>query len=119
MTNDGPTDSRFRIPGGTLQFNAERDTHFPYIYRIPTHALVHAPEYIKTIWIHIVDTSTEARMARANFEKSLSVPLGPNAFMDTYGLFPNLMSLLYLISFIRHRFIGTGTGYNIVRPAAY
>lgn len=97
MTNNGPTDERFHIPGGILLHHPERDARFPYIYEIATHALVHASDYIKTIWIHIVDTSMDARTARAKFEKSLSVPLGPNAIMNNYGTFPKLISFLYLI----------------------
>ena len=46
MTKDGPTDSRFWIPGGTLLYNAERDMRFPYIYKLDTHALVHSTEYM-------------------------------------------------------------------------
>ena len=87
MMKDGPTDHRFQIPGGILQYNPERDVHFPYIYEITTHALVHSPNYIKTILIHVVDTAIDARVKRANFEKTLSVPLGPNAIMDNYGEF--------------------------------
>ena len=82
-------ESGFQIPGGILQYNPERDARFPYIYEIPTHALVHSPEYIKKILIHVVDTSIEARIGHARFEKSLSVPLGPNANMDNHGRFLN------------------------------
>ena len=85
MTKDGPVDHRFQILGGTLKYNTKRDARFPYLYEIPTHALVHNPKYIKTILIHVVDTSVEALVTRAKFEKTLSVPLGPNAVMDNYG----------------------------------
>ena len=37
------------------------------------------------ILIHIVDTSREARIERAKFDNTLSVPLGPNALMEEYG----------------------------------
>jgi hypothetical protein len=87
MTKDGPTDGRFRIPGGTLLYNAERDVRFPYIYKLDTHALVHSTEYIKTILIHVVDTSINARETRAKFAHTLSVPLGPDAVMNKYGPF--------------------------------
>jgi hypothetical protein len=90
MTSDGPIDHRFRISGGTLKYKAERDDRFPYIYKITSHALVHMPERIKTILIHVVDTSMEALVAQAKFEKTLSVPLGPNALMDNYGQSWNL-----------------------------
>ena len=87
MIKDGPTDHRFKIHGGTLLYNTERDAHFPYIYKVDTHALVHSTEYIKTILIHIVDTSINARMTRATFAQTLSVPLGPDAVMNEYGPF--------------------------------
>jgi hypothetical protein len=95
MTKEGPKDHRFQIPGGTLQYNTERDARFPYIYKLTTHALVHSPEYFKTILIHIVDTSTDARVKHAKFVKTLSVPLGPNSIMNNYGLFPNLLIIFF------------------------
>jgi len=85
MNEDGPTDPRFRIPGGTLVYKQYRDARFPYLYAIPTHVLVHSPKYIKDILIHVVDTSVDDRKARANFEKRLSIPLGPNVLMEKYG----------------------------------
>ena len=100
MTNDGPLDHRFQILGSTLKYKADRDACFPYIYQITTHALVHALEHFPTILIHIVDTSVEALVARAKFEKSPSAPLGPNALMDNYGQFLNYISFGYLISLL-------------------
>ena len=85
MSKEGPGDPRFHISGGVLQYHPKRDSRFPYLYRIPTHALVHSPDYIKVILIHVVDTSLEARVRRAEFDKTLSVPLGPNALMHEYG----------------------------------
>lgn len=97
MRRDGPIDRRFQVPGGILLYKPERDSRFPYIYKIPTHALVHTPEYIKTILIHVVDTSIKARIERAKFEKTLSVPLGPNANMDNNGALANIIfSFIYL-----------------------
>jgi hypothetical protein len=84
MQKDGPIDSRFRVPGGTLRYNPEHDSRFPYIYEILTHALVHSPEHIRTILIHVVNTSIDDRKTCAEYEKMLSVPL-PNANMDNYG----------------------------------
>jgi hypothetical protein len=101
MTKDGPIDHRFRIPGGTLRYNAERDARFPYIFQVKTHTLVRS-EYFKTIWVHVVDTSIDARVARANFEKTLSVPLGPNCDMDHYGWSSNLIrSFNYFIILVQ------------------
>ena len=85
MLKEGPADPRFRIPGGTLLYHPERDEHFPYLYEIPSHVLVHSPQHIKKILIHVVDTSVNACKARANFEKMLTVPLGPDADMTNYG----------------------------------
>jgi len=85
MNEEGPDDHRFRVEGGTLQYYPERDSRFPYLYSLPTHALVHSPSYIMKILIHIVDTSREARIECAKFDNTLSVPLGPNALMEEYG----------------------------------
>lgn len=85
MNQDGPSDPRFEIPNGKLLYNAKRDARFPYIYEIPTHTLIHSPQHIKRILIHVVDTSEEARIACAKFEKTLSVPLGLNSLMTKYG----------------------------------
>jgi hypothetical protein len=90
MSQEGPSDPRFHIPGGILQYHPQRDARCPYLYRISTHALVHSPDQFKTILIHIVDTSPEARIRRAQFDEKLSVPLGPNALMDEYGTLSNI-----------------------------
>ena len=85
MNQDGPMDPRFRIPNGTLLYNPSRDERLPYLYSIPTHELVHSPQYFKKILIHVVDTSVDDRTTRAKYEKTLSVPLGPNDLMEKYG----------------------------------
>jgi hypothetical protein len=85
MNEDGPRDPRFKVQGGHLLHIPMRDCRFPYIYSLPKHALVHSPQYIKKIFIHIVDTSCEARMECAKFDHGLSVPLGPNSLMKEYG----------------------------------
>ena len=100
MNEDGPTDPQFQIPNGKLLYNAKCDAHFPYIYEIPTHTQVHSPQHIKKILIHIVDTSEEARITRAEFEKTLSVPLGPNNLMEKYGQYIQL--LLRIIVFLNN-----------------
>ena len=87
MNEEGPTDPRFRIPNGKLLYNATRNARLPYIYEISTHILVHSPQHIKKILIHVVDPSEKARMAHANLESSLVVPLGPNKLMAKYGLY--------------------------------
>jgi hypothetical protein len=85
MNEYGPTDPNYRITNGKLLYNPKRDARFPYIYEITNHVLVHSPQYIKKILIHVVDTAEEARVARAQFQATLSVPLGPNALMTKYG----------------------------------
>jgi hypothetical protein len=85
MSQEGPSDPRFRVPEGVLQYHPQRDARFPYLYCISTHALVHSPDHFKTILIRIVDTSVEARIRCAQFDNSLSVPLGPNSLMNKYG----------------------------------
>ena len=110
MRMEGPIDPRFQVPSGTLLYIPERDARFPYIYEIPTHALVHSPKYIKTILIHIVDTSLDARITCATFEKTLSVPLGPNKNMDGNGRFANSKTLgpfPFLTSLLHYRSIPT------------
>ena len=74
MNKDGPDDVRFRVHGGELQYLSKRNSRFPYIYSLPTHALVHSGHYIKKILVHIVDTSYEARVERAKFDRTLSRP---------------------------------------------
>ena len=86
MKEDGPTDPRFRVEGGHLQYHPKRDSRFPYLYSLSTHALVHSPQYIRKILIRIVDTSLEARIKCAKFDRTLSVPLGPNTLMKEYGM---------------------------------
>ena len=84
MREDGPIDLRFRIAGGTLLHNPERDARLPHVYSVNAHSQVH-DKRISKIMIHVVDTSTKARIERAKFHKTLEVPLGPNALMDSYG----------------------------------
>lgn len=98
MSENGPKDPRFQISGGTLRYNPERDALFPYVYKISTHALVHSHKYIKNILIHVVDTSIDARIKRAEFEKTLSVPLGPNGNMNNYGQFA-VLNLIWVFCF--------------------
>lgn len=85
MHKDGPTNPRFHVAGGKLLYSPHRDTHFPYLYTVPTHELVHSPKYLTKILVHVVDTSVDARVDRAKFANTLSVPLGPNVLMEKYG----------------------------------
>lgn len=130
MSMDGPVDHRFEIPGGRLLYNAKRDSGFPNIYEIAKHALVHSPEHIKRILIHVVDTSVKAWVAQANFVTSLSVPLGLDAYMDNLGLFICFPFFSYsfllggeggfnsfLIHFPQCRSVSTGTRHYIVCQA--
>ena len=90
MSQEGPSNPRFCIEGGVLQYHPQRDARFPYIYQISTHALVHSPDNFTTILIRVVDTSVKARTSLAQFDKTLSVPLGPNALMNEYGTSTNI-----------------------------
>jgi len=85
MREDGPIDTRFRVAGGELLHSRQRDARFPYLYKVPTHTLVHDPKYLTKIIVHVVDTSVDARIERAKFANTLSVPLGPNILMKKYG----------------------------------
>jgi hypothetical protein len=96
MSPEGPPDLRFRIPRGELLYHPRRDARFPYLYRISTHASVHSPDHIKIILIRVVDTSVDARIRCAQFDKTLSVPLGPDALMKEYG---TLLDILIATNF--------------------
>ena len=112
MSKEGPADARFCILGGVLQYHPKRDGRFPYLYHIPTHTLVHSPDHFKIILIRVVNTSVEARIRCAEFDKSLSAPLGPNAVMDEYGTvsdthLPHFLTILF-------RFAGNETWHNSI-----
>ena len=85
MCKDGPTDTRFHVPGGELLYSSQRGARFPYLHKVSTRTLVHKPEFLTTILVHVVDTSVDARIERAKFTNTLSVPLGPNILMKKYG----------------------------------
>ena len=112
MSPEGPSDPRFCIPEGILQYHPWRDTRFPYIYHILKHTLVHSPAHIKIILIRVVDTSINARISCVQFDKMLSVPLGPNELMDEYGT--SLDSHAHKFLTILFRFIGTETWHNLI-----
>jgi hypothetical protein len=114
MSRDGPADPRFRILGGVLQYHPKRDSRFPYLYRIPTHTLVHSPDQIKTILIRVVDTSVEARICSAQFDKTLSVPLGPNGLMNKYGTLSEICLQHFLTRLFR--FARIETWHNFICP---
>ena len=97
MSQKGPSDLQFCIPGGILQYHSQRNACFPYIYSISTHALVHSPDHFKSILTHVVDTSIDARICCAQFIETLAVPLGPNALMDKYGTL--LLNIVIVINF--------------------
>lgn len=117
MSREGPSDHRFRIAGGVLLYHPKRDARFPYLYRISTHALVHSPDLIKTILIRVVDTSIKARVDCAQFDKKLSVPLGPNALMHDYGMLFWTFDCDQFLKMLLFRFIWTKTWHNLICPA--
>jgi hypothetical protein len=95
MSQEGPPDSRFHIPGGILLHHPKRDNRFPYLYRVSSHSLVHSPEQFNVILVRVVDTSVDARILNAQFIESLSVPLGPNSLMDEHGTYLVCISKYY------------------------
>ena len=95
MSEEGPSDPRFRVQGGHLLYLPMRDSRFPYLYSVPTHSLVHSPLYIKKILIHIVDASCNARIECAKFDRTLSVPLGPDALMKEHGTCLLIYTLIF------------------------
>ena len=66
-------------------YSSQRDARFPYLYKVSTHTLMHKPEFLTTILVHVVDTSVDACIEHAKFANTLSVPLGPNILMKKYG----------------------------------
>ena len=86
MSKEGPPDPRFCILEDELVYHTQHNAHFPYLYCILTHALVHLPDHFKLILICVINTSVEARISCTQFDKGLSVPLGPNTLMDKYGM---------------------------------
>ena len=84
MLKDGPPNHQFKVHGGTLLYNPERDARLPYIYLLMTHRLVHDKRITK-ILVHVVNPSINDRIECAKFHKTLEVPLGPNALMVQYG----------------------------------
>ena len=85
MCKDGPTNTRFHVPGGELLYSSQRDVCFPYLYKVSTHTLVHKLEFLTTILVHIVDTSVDAHIEHAKFANTLLVPLGPHILMKKYS----------------------------------
>lgn len=94
MNIEGPSDPRFQVHNGILQYLPTRDSRFPYLYSVPSHSLVHSPQHFSKILVYISNTSLEARINRAKFDHTLSVPLGPNALMKEYG-----KSIFYMLIF--------------------
>ena len=89
MNTIQPPDSRFIVPDGQLIVLERRDERFPYIYRLKTHPHPLLPpvvvEHIKETWVHIVDPSPEAQRRRFEFEKNLTIPIGPDDLMPQLG----------------------------------
>jgi hypothetical protein len=87
MNIPGHPEAAFCIPEGQLLLNPNRDSAFPYLYKVDKHPLVTDQTHIQTILVLIVDTSKEARHALYNWESTLKVPLGPDSRMDDLGMF--------------------------------
>jgi hypothetical protein len=85
MQEQAPTD--FCVPGGTLIYDAVRDSRFPYIHQVKSHPLVHDPDILANgrIFVFIQDTSPQAMEKLKEFEDSLEVPLGPDENMEGQG----------------------------------
>lgn len=44
MNKDGPANRQFKIANGILLYKLKHDSRMPYVYEIPTHALVPSQE---------------------------------------------------------------------------
>jgi len=85
MDQDGPTEKEFRVSGGKLLYHPGRDSRFPYVYEMRRHPLDPTPQVKKRILVYVVDTSKGNSAKLHKWENSLSIPLGPDSVIDSYG----------------------------------
>lgn len=85
MDENGPGDKAFRVPDGKLLYHPGRDSRFPYIYEMQSHPLDPTPKVRKRILVYVIDTSEANLVKLHNWENSLSVPLGPDSLINSYG----------------------------------
>lgn len=88
-----PIDNRLCVRDGTPVRCENRDVRFPTVWEVKTHPKTHG-KFVKKIWIILIDTSKEARLAASIFEASLTTPLGPDSRMKEYGRRLNVSSNL-------------------------
>jgi hypothetical protein len=82
-----PSDNALCVKDGTLVRRENRDIRFPTVWEVKTHPKIHG-RFVKKIWVILINTSREARLAASRFEASLTTPLGPDCRMKQYGMYP-------------------------------
>ncbi|KAJ3508347.1 hypothetical protein NLJ89_g5806 [Agrocybe chaxingu] len=82
-----PSAPDLEVPAGTLLHHANRNSRFPFLYRVESHPAVTNRDVVKHILVYIHDTSPEAQAEFLAFEESLEVPLGPDELIHSFGLF--------------------------------
>ena len=88
MLESGPPDPDLVVKDGILLFHPQRDSRFPYLYRVQSHPLVDEmldKTAIKNILVYIQDTEPSALKHLLDFENTLFVPLGPDESMHGLG----------------------------------
>lgn len=91
MRADGPKDKRFVVDHGRLVYDKRRDGRFPYIYEVSSHPLVHNTQAVKRILVYMIDTDPAALKKLADWEDTLGIPLGPDAYMNEHGKLPPIL----------------------------
>ncbi|EDR12556.1 uncharacterized protein LACBIDRAFT_312118 [Laccaria bicolor S238N-H82] len=89
MRADGPKDKCFVVDNSRLVYDKHCDDHFPYLYEVSSHPLVHNMQVVKVtkhILVYVIDTDPAVLRRLADWEDTLGIPLGPNAYMDEHGL---------------------------------
>jgi hypothetical protein len=82
-----PSDNLLCVKDGTPVRRQNRDVRFPTVWEVKTHPKTHG-RFVTKIWVILIDTSQEARLAASTFEGSLGTPLGPDYRMKEYGMHP-------------------------------
>lgn len=80
-----PADRRLCVKDGIPIACPNRDVRFPMVWEVKYHPKSHSG-FVTKNWVVLMDTSEEARRVTGIFDASLKTPLGPDAFMEDYGM---------------------------------
>ncbi|RDB26598.1 hypothetical protein Hypma_005594 [Hypsizygus marmoreus] len=91
--------SHLQVPGGKLMFT-RRDGRFAYFYEVFNHPLTQGrcPRLMGRTFVYLQDTYLPAMARELEFEKLLTVKLGPDDMMAETGLFEIVPKILLLLS---------------------